>query len=87
MGDRLNDRLILLDLVAAVQCKGNHARKEWETIAAFDLANIAEAYADTCRAANPQFEYRVVPLDDANQTSGESRLRAGATRHSEQETS
>jgi hypothetical protein len=63
----MTDRLILLDLVAAVQCKGNHIDKErWETIAAFDLVNITEAYAQTCRAARPQFEYRVVKLSGAS---------------------
>lgn len=86
----MSDRLILFDLVAAVQARA-YGSDNWRTVAAFDLNNIADAYADKCRAANwRQFQYRVVPLEpDATKcrTGNLSVVGAGPTGLSDKETS
>lgn len=41
-----------------VECKSTYPF--FETIAAFNVDSVAEAYARDCRETNPQFVYRVV---------------------------
>jgi hypothetical protein len=76
----MTDRLILLDLVAAVQVRAVGSDL-WKTTAAFDLIVTAEAYAERASAGTREFAFRVVPLDDAKQMTGDDPRTSRRFRH------